>query len=72
MKVLIADMVASRNVIIELKVETHWTPVDETQLMNYLKATGMGLGFLFNFGWESLEWKRFGNTESKEINVIGG
>jgi hypothetical protein len=32
--------------------------VEESQLLNYLKATGIQVGLLMNFGGWSLEWKR--------------
>ena len=33
-------------------------PVDDAQVLNYLKATGMRVGVLLNFGGTSLDWKR--------------
>ena len=62
-KVFVADRIVFRKIIIELKAETHLTPIDEAQVINYLKATGMEVGLLFNFGSKSLEWKRFANTK---------
>ncbi|MBI5796303.1 MAG: GxxExxY protein [Planctomycetes bacterium] len=32
---------------------------EESQIINYLKATGLQLGPLINFGTKSLEYKRF-------------
>jgi GxxExxY protein len=32
--------------------------VEESQLLNYLKATGKKVGLLVNFGGRSVEWKR--------------
>jgi len=34
------------------------TENEEAQLQNYLKASGIKLGFLFNFGEKSLKYKR--------------
>ena len=58
-KVYLADFVAFGKVIIEIKAMDKLTPREESQLINYLKATRMQLGLLINFGFEnSLEWKR--------------
>jgi GxxExxY protein len=43
-----------------LKVLDRLTGNEEAQLLNYLKATGMSVGLLFNFGSRvRLEWKRY-------------
>ena len=54
----IADLVAYDKIIIELKAIETLTEKDEAQLLNYLKATGLELGLLINFGGSKLEWKR--------------
>jgi GxxExxY protein len=43
------DMVCYDKIILELKAVTALLPEHEAQLLNYLKATGMRLGFLVNF-----------------------
>jgi GxxExxY protein len=54
-----ADFVCFEAVIVELKAVKQLTPVEEAQVLNYLKATGFGVGMLFNFGAPSLQHKRF-------------
>jgi len=53
----VADIIVEDTVILELKAikETH--PAHEAQLVNYLKATGIEIGLLINFG-ESVTVKR--------------
>ncbi|MEJ2430619.1 MAG: GxxExxY protein [Deltaproteobacteria bacterium] len=53
----IADIVVEEKVILELKSVKQIHPVHETQLVNYLKATGMEVGLVINFG-ERVEIKR--------------
>ncbi|MCK5561660.1 MAG: GxxExxY protein, partial [Thermoplasmata archaeon] len=45
-------------IIIEIKSEKQLTEIDKAQLHNYLKATGLKLGLLLNFGGPILEIKR--------------
>lgn len=53
-----ADLLVDRAVIVELKVARKYNPEDEAQLLNELKATGMHVGLLVNFGRERVEHKR--------------
>jgi GxxExxY protein len=58
-KVYIADFVAYEAVIVEIKAMERLGSRQESQLLNYLNATGLRLGLLVNFGAErGLEWKR--------------
>jgi GxxExxY protein len=54
-----ADLIVDDKVITELKAVAQLKKIDEAQLINYLKATGLKVGLLLNFGGENLEWKRF-------------
>lgn len=60
----IADFLCYDKIIVELKAVSTILPEHEAQTLNYLKATGTKLGLLFNFGEESLTFKRFVNTPS--------
>lgn len=53
-----ADLFVSQKVIVELKVAAKYNPADEAQLLNELKATGVKVGLLINFGKEKVEFKR--------------
>jgi GxxExxY protein len=46
----IADIVVEDAIILELKAVKEFHPIHETQLVNYLKATGVEVGLLINFG----------------------
>ena len=54
-----ADILVESKVIIELKTGESFNPIHEAQLLNYLKATGIKVGLLINFGPEKCEYKRF-------------
>ncbi len=46
-------------VIVELKISKEYQPADEAQLLNELKATGIRVGLVINFGRSKVEFKRF-------------
>jgi len=45
-----ADLLVENKVIVELKAVSTLDPIHEVQLVNYLKATGIEVGLLINFG----------------------
>jgi len=45
-----ADLLVDNKVVVELKVSQAISPNHESQLLNYLKATGHQVGLLLNFG----------------------
>ena len=45
------------------------TSREESQVINYLKASGLEVGVLLNFGVQSLEWKRIVLTNRDPQNV---
>ena len=53
-----ADFLCYDSVIVECKAVKALTSVDDAQLLNYLKATGLERGLLLNFARPSLEFKR--------------
>lgn len=54
----LADLFVDELVIVELKVASSYQSSDEAQLLNELKATGIKVGLLINFGREKVEFKR--------------
>ena len=54
-----ADIIVEGKVIVELKTAKAITPIHEAQIINYLKATGIEVGVLMNFGNPRLEYRRF-------------
>ena len=53
-----ADLFVNDVVIVELKTAKEYNAEDEPQLLNELKATGIKVGLLINFGRTKVEFKR--------------
>jgi len=53
-----ADLFVDNAVIVEIKVAKAYNREDEPQLLNELKATGIKVGLLINFGRTKVEFKR--------------
>ena len=53
-----ADVLVDGCVVVEIKVAPQYDKRDEAQLLNELKATGLKIGLLINFGRNKVEYKR--------------
>ena len=52
------DVLVDSRVAVEIKVAPQYDKRDEAQLLNELKATGLKVGMLVNFGRTKVEYKR--------------
>jgi GxxExxY protein len=63
----IADLVIEDKLLVELKALSAFTGEHESQVMNYLKASGLKVGLLLNFGVSRLGIRRIvWNYDDKE------
>ncbi len=60
----IADLVVENLVIIELKCCQSLLAEHQAQLINYLKASGIPIGLLVNFGHPKLEYRRLQHPDN--------
>ena len=65
----IADIVVAEKLLIELKALSSLNREHEAQVMNYLKASGLRVGLLLNFGTARIGMKRivWNHDESERI-----
>lgn len=54
----VPDLIVEAKVVVDLKAIRELGPIEEAQMINYLKITGLEVGLIINFGCKSLEWKR--------------
>jgi GxxExxY protein len=64
-----ADLLVDRKVILELKVGRAMDSAWEKQLLNYLRATDIEVGIVFNFGPKP-EFRRFVFANERKIRVL--
>ena len=58
----VADIIVDNTIILELKSVRLLNPVMYSQLINYLKISGLPVGYLINFHNTRVEWRRFVNA----------
>jgi GxxExxY protein len=61
-----ADLLVENRILIELKAVNSLINEHFAQLLNYLKATGIDIGLIVNFGRPKLEYRRFNNRFKDE------
>lgn len=54
-----ADILVDSKIILELKAVDRIADVHRAQVLNYLRATRLRLGMIFNFAKKSFEYERF-------------
>jgi len=64
-----ADMVVENCVILELKACEELNPAHEAQLINYLKATDIEVGYILNFG-KSAKFSRKVYSNKRKNSLI--
>ena len=65
------DLVCFDKIIVELKAVSALVPEHESQVLNYLSATGHQLGLLVNFGtYPGVEHKRLASTKIRGLEQL--
>ena len=59
------DLIVDERIILELKAVAEIAPVHRQQALSYLKATGLELAMVINFGGNRLQVARVVNTKQK-------
>jgi GxxExxY protein len=62
------DLLVEDCVIVELKAVDRILPIHEAQLLNYLKASGLRVGLLVNFGRTKATIRRFVSGDTPDVD----
>lgn len=65
----ILDLVVNERIILELKAVSDIAPIHKQQALSYLKATGLQLALVINFGTPRVQSYRVVNTKKPNMNV---
>jgi len=65
----ITDLIVEDRLLVELKALSKLTGEHEAQVMNYLRATGLGVGLLLNFGTPRLGINRIVWQHNDAISI---
>ena len=57
----LADILAANKIVLEMKAVEGLIDAHRAQTLNYLRATGLRLAVLLNFGTEKLQYERLVN-----------
>jgi GxxExxY protein len=60
-------LVVDEKVILELKAVSEILPIHKQQALAYVRASGLPLAIVLNFGGESVTHSRVANTRRKSI-----
>lgn len=63
-----ADLVVEQRIVVECKVAEFLTAIHEAQLINYLRASGLELGLLLNFGSRATFRRLVCSSKEKLLN----
>ncbi len=65
----VLDIVVDGRIILELKAASEIAQIHKQQALSYLKATGLPLALVINFGAHRLQVTRVVNTKQKEMTA---
>ncbi len=66
----VLDNVANQRIVLEYLAVREITPIHKQQVLSYLKATGLQLAIIINFGAEFVQSSRVVNTKAGRADIF--